>query len=148
MLKSPLLRALAAGLSMSAWSVAAAPLILITKEEAALPSTTLTARSGVTLPPTIEVLSPKAGEPVKSPFRLRIAFRAHGDAKIDPGSVNLVYSRQPPVNLTERVKPFLTASRLDIQEVVVPPGQHEILISVSDDQLHDGVRKLALTVRP
>ena len=120
---------------------------LITESEARLPpaSATATATRSITRGPGIRILSPDAGsQSLASPFPLQIAFEPHGGAKIDLSTVRLTYLRSPNVDLTERVKPGLSEKGIDLKAAEVPPGEHQVRVSVqdSDGKVSNAVLKL------
>jgi hypothetical protein len=108
----------------------------ITTEEAALPPATLPAddaRGGPTRRPTVVVVrpSPSAGL-VRSPLEFKLDFRAFGGAAVDRDSVVLTYLKTPPIDLTQRIMQFMTASGIDVLEAEVPPGLHQFWIEMKD----------------
>ena len=108
---------------------------LIKESEARLPPApaTATATRSITRGPGIRILSPDAGSlSLASPFPLQIAFEPHGGAKIDLSTVRLTYLRSPSVDLTERVKAGLSEKGIDLKAAEVPPGEHQIRVSVQD----------------
>jgi hypothetical protein len=105
---------------------------LIKESEAALPADNARAR-GISRGPTLLVESPRPGAGLQtSPVQLKIKFDAHGGAAIDPGSVLLTYVKRPEIDLTGRVKQYISASGIDAQDAEVPPGTHRIRVEVSD----------------
>src|SRR5205085_3656231 len=74
----------------------AAPLILITPDEAKLPlpkDAIQFVPRGVTRGPQIDLVP--ATTPMKSPTHLQLKFTAHGGATVDPLSVQMTYLRDP-----------------------------------------------------
>lgn len=59
----------------------------------------------------------------------------------------MTYLRSPSVDLTERVKPGLTEKGIDLKAAEVPPGEHQIRVSVqdSDGRASNAVLKLNVT---
>ena len=107
---------------------------LITDEEAQLPvAAKLIARGGLTRGPGIKQISPVDNK-VKMPFDIKLLFEPHGGAKIDPASVKMTYLKAPLVDLTERIKPYISASGIDIAKVEVPPGEHHLKVQVTDSK--------------
>ena len=107
---------------------------LITDEEAKLPvAAKITARGGLTRGPSIKVISP-ADNKVKMPFDMKLLFEPHGGANIDPASVKMTYLKAPLVDLTERIKPFISANGIDMAKVEAPPGEHHLKIQVTDSK--------------
>jgi hypothetical protein len=111
--------------------------VLIKESEAALPplATAAGATRAITRGPTIRVIAPAPDSgPVKSPFALKIAFEPHGGAKVDPSTVQVIYLRNPTVDLTERVKAGLSGKGIELGAAEAPPGAHQIRISVEDNE--------------
>ena len=110
---------------------------LITQSEANLPTAPITQIStrGLTRGPTIDQLAPPpdAVSPVGA-LALKITFAGHNGATIDPASVRVTYLKQPAVDLTPRLKPYITATGIDATGVDVPPGVHLIRIDLTDTE--------------
>ncbi|RAU22441.1 hypothetical protein CU669_06970 [Paramagnetospirillum kuznetsovii] len=117
---------------------------LITAAEAALPAASGITMRGVTRGPGVKLINPSE---VKSPFNLKVAFEPHGGAKIEPSSVKVVYLKSPTVDITDRVKPFVTADGIDMGKAEVPAGQHSIRVDVKDSDGRAGSATLQLTVK-
>ena len=115
--------------------VANAGSVLIKPEEAALPSPPETpsfasVTRAITRRPSVTLASPEAS--VTSPFNLEFKFQAHGGSSINLDSFHLIYLKNPNVDLTARVKPFVTASGVDMVAAEAPPGRHVIKVRISD----------------
>jgi hypothetical protein len=126
---------------------AADPVQLITREEAGLPATPAATGSvrNLTRGPAIDTL----GTPAKvgnAPFRLAVRFVPSNGVPIEPNSVRITYRRQPAIDLTARVKPFVTATGIEAPAVVVPPGQHVVEIEATDKEGRTGRSQFTLTV--
>ena len=120
---------------------------LITAQEARLPDDPEGMRYGVALGPAIIVLSPSpAAGFIRSPFALRIKFQSRGGAEIDADSVLLTYKKVPPIDLTQRVRSFITPERMEVDNVEAPPGQHRIRIDVKDNRGHTGFTELTIKI--
>jgi hypothetical protein len=102
---------------------------LITSEEAALPVRSvplLELRGSPTRRPIVVVVSPPPGAGlIHSPLELKLEFRAFGGSKIDPDSVVVTYLKDPAIDITHRITPFISTSGIVITEADVPPGKHE-----------------------
>jgi hypothetical protein len=122
---------------------------LIKSEEASLPppstsaSVTLVTR-GITRKPNVILTSP--GASVTSPFDLQFKFEAHGGSKIKPNTFHIIYLRTPNVDLTARVKPFVTTDGVDMTGAEAPPGKHMIKVTVSDSDNREGSAVFTLNV--
>jgi len=119
-----------------AGSAQAQTLQLITADEAKLPNAVgQIASRGVTRGPGIKMTSPDpAAKDHKGPIDLKIAFEPRGGSKIDASSVRVTYMKSPEVDLTERVKGGIKAEGIDVSKAVMPPGTHQIRVTVKDDE--------------
>lgn len=145
-----ILRRLIAACAVSVALVLAAPagaLELITPAEAALPAARMGPERGISRGPTIVIVSPspEAGN-IKSPLNLRIKFESHGAAKIDIDSVLVTYLKRPTVDLTQRIKPFIAATGINVEGAEVPPGTHTLRVDVSDTDGRPGWADFSFTV--
>lgn len=109
---------------------------LIKDAEAKLPAATAggLATRGITRGPGIKQVSPDSSQSIKSPFNFKVAFEPRGGAKIDLSSVKVTYLKSPPVELLDRVKPGLNETGIDLNGAEVPPGDHQIRVSVTDSE--------------
>lgn len=119
---------------------------LISNEEAKLPAAAkFTARGGLTRGPGVKIVSPAEGV-VKGPFDMKFQFEPRGGSKIDPASVKVTYLKTPLVDLTDRVKPFVSASGIDMSKVQIPPGEHDIKVQVTDSEGRVGSTVVSLVI--
>jgi hypothetical protein len=141
---------LAAGLVLSIVSTPAqAGSVLITPEEASLPppkgAVAVTSR-GITRGPRIEYLgSPSA---THSPVRLQLKFESFGGAKIDPNSVKVTYMKNPAVDLTPRLKPFVQPTGIDMADAVLPSGDHMLRVDLKDSDGRAATTSFTLKIAP
>ncbi|RYE30457.1 MAG: hypothetical protein EOP23_19020 [Hyphomicrobiales bacterium] len=144
--RTTLLSALALVLGGSA-TLAAEPVRLITAEEARLPSADpgATQERNLTRGPGIDAIAPPPIG-VSGTFRLAVKFKPRNSVAIDPESVRVTYRRQPEVDLTARLKPFVTAAGIEAPAVIVPPGKHVIVIEATDKEGRIGRSQMTLTV--
>jgi hypothetical protein len=102
-------------------------------------------RGTPTRPPDVIVQSPTG--PVASPFPLRVTFTPHNGARVDPNGVTVTLLTKPEVDLTNRVRPYLSAGGVDFGQAEAPPGQFQIRIELIDDAGHIGAATVDLQVR-
>jgi hypothetical protein len=74
--------------------------------------------------PQIKITSPKLDGPLLTPVVVDIVFEAASNKIIDYDSLRLKYLKLIPIDLTDRVKPYLSNNRLIVKDVKVPPGRH------------------------
>jgi len=120
--------------------------ILITEQEAKLPADPTRERD-IIRGPTVRVVSPApdAGT-VKSPLYLRLKFDSHGGAMIDIDTIKITYKRLPPVDLTQRLKPFTKLDGIEMSTAEVPPGTHTLRVDVKDTAARSGALNFTFTV--
>ena len=109
---------------------------LISEAEAAMPASSdagMTLR-GITRGPSVEVVSPAPNAHLKSPLALVVKFNARNNATIDKDSVKITYIKAKAVDLTPRVKAFVTDDGIDMEKAEVPPGNHTLRVDVKDSQ--------------
>jgi len=127
-------------------SVTAAQTVqLITDKEAKLPAAPQAPSRAITRGPGVKLLSPESV--AKAAFSLKVAFEPRGGSKIDPGSVEVTYLKNPPVDLTSRVKSAIRPDGIDLASASAPAGDHPIRISVRDDQGRQGSLVINLSVK-
>lgn len=128
-------------------ALAAEPVRLITVEEARLPSADPGAAQerNLTRGPGIDTVAPPPIG-VSGTFRLAVRFKQRNSVAIDPESVRVTYRRQPEIDLTARLKPFVTAAGIEAPAVIVPPGKHVIVIEATDKEGRIGRSQMTLTV--
>lgn len=110
--------------AMAAW--------LISPEEAALPEGTAMHKRGIFPGPKIEVSSPSAAAPVKSPINLHVNFKPRNGSTVDLSSVRISYLKKNTVDLTQRLKGSISAEGIDYKNADIPPGKHTLSFDVKD----------------
>ena len=123
--------------------------VLITETEAQLPSQKgafAVATRGITRGPRIEYVSDTAGS--QSPIRLRVKFESFGGSKIDTDSLKVIYLKTPAVDLTDRVKPFIQPTGIDMPDAVLPVGEHSLRVDVKDSDGRTATSNFVLKVLP
>jgi hypothetical protein len=123
---------------------------LVTNDEAALPAGAIPAlelRGSPTRRPNVVVVSPQPGAGlIHSPLDLKLRFHAFGGAEIDPDSVVVTYLKQPAIDITQRIMPFITAAGIDVSQAEVPPGTHKFWIELKDKSGRIGAAEISFQV--
>jgi len=106
---------------------------VITGAEAALPpSATSKAGRSITRGPAIRQVSPAGAVAPNQPFTLKVEFAGRGGEKINPASVQVAVLRGNNVDVTSRIKPYVTANGIEIPNAMVPAGVYALQVTVSD----------------
>jgi len=138
-------------LALPAW---AQPLLLVSEEEvarerAAAPSAIVARSAPQPGAPTIKVLAPLLGnEPLGNPIRIELVFAAEPDAQIDPASFRAQYGALR-IDLTNRIVARVTVERtgLKVDNVVIPSGNHRLLLRIADTKARTGEVELRFSVQ-
>ncbi|MDR3435862.1 hypothetical protein [Telmatospirillum sp.] len=137
--------ALFAGLVL--WAGSAAATTLITDDEAKRPNDTQTsATRGITRGPSIRYDAPPAGPAAHAPFDFHVQFEAHGGATIDPSHIKVTYLKVPSVDLTERLRPYISADGINMPKAQVPSGEHPLRVEVEDSDGRSSEQMISLKV--
>jgi hypothetical protein len=132
-------------IAMPASAFAAA---LITPEEAALPlmkGAVPNSGRGITRGPKITVSDEGAKS---SPIRFQVKFQPLGGSTIDLDGLKVIYLKQPNVDLTPRVKPFVLPTGIDMPDALLPPGDHLMRIDVKDSEGRVSTTSFLLKIAP
>ena len=133
---------LMAGASIAA---AAQTVQLITNDEAKLPAASQASARAITRGPGVKLVSPETVG--KNAFAFKVAFEPRGGSKIDPASVQVVYLKDPQVDLTSRVKSGIGPEGIELAAARAPVGEHPIRVSVRDDEGRQGIATFNLVVK-
>ncbi|HEY5797194.1 MAG TPA: hypothetical protein VIU82_19470 [Bosea sp. (in: a-proteobacteria)] len=141
--------AVAATISSTA-AKAAEPVQLITREEAGLPAPDASGSAvrNLTRGPAIDTQGTLGSGVAGKPLRLAVKFVPSNGVPIDPESVRVIYRRQPALDVTTRVKAFITAQGIEAPAVLVPPGKHVIEIQAVDKEGRIGRTQMTLNIAP
>jgi hypothetical protein len=121
------------------WSGAASAVTLITDDEAKRPNDPqLGATRGITRGPAIHFEPPTSNPAPHAPFDFRVHFEAHGGAAVDPDHIRITYLKTPNVDLTDRLRPYITAQGIDMPAAQLPGGEHALHIVVEDTEGRSG----------
>ena len=129
-------------------SGASAGVVLITPDEAQLPTPKgVLAPRAITRGPRVELSDSDHGE-LHSPLRLQLKFKGFGGATIKLDSLRATYLKQPNVDLTPRLKPYAQSTGIEIPDAEVPPGQHFVRIEIQDSDGRNTATTFVLNVAP
>src|SRR5262249_32547468 len=108
---------------------------LVTDQEAGYPDDPYgVTRGAPTAGPEVEVVSPSLAGLIKSPFNLKIRFKAHGGAEVDRDSITVTYRKVPAIDITQRIGSYVRADGIDLNNAELPAGTHGFRIDVKDSR--------------
>jgi hypothetical protein len=121
---------------------------VVTAQEAALPpSPSSKAGRAISRGPAVRQVSPAGAVAPKKPFALTVEFAARGGEKIDPNSVQIAILRGDNVNITQRLKPFITATGIKVTDAMVGAGTHVLQVTVSDSGGRQSIANIEIVAR-
>jgi hypothetical protein len=121
---------------------------VVTSQEAALPlSTASKAGRAISRGPAIRQVSPAGPVAPNSPFALRVEFVGRGGEKIDPATAQITILRGNNVNVTQRLRAFITANGIEIPDAMVAPGTHVLQVAVSDSGGRQSLANIEIEAR-
>jgi hypothetical protein len=118
---------------------------LVTSEEALRPDQKVATTRAISRGPSIKLIS-NATVDAKS-FQFKIALEPKGGSKIDSHSFKIEYLKQPPVELTERLKSAFSGGQLSIPVATLPKGLHAFKVSVKDSEGREGHSIISLEAK-
>lgn len=128
----------------------AGDLWLISPEEAAFAPATednlIRSRGLNNKGPRIDVLKPAEDIPQHSPLEIQVRFYPN-PATVNPDSVKVQLVKFIAIDITDRVKPYLSEAGINVKEANIPPGNHLVRITVSDGKGETSSREIELQVR-
>jgi hypothetical protein len=98
--------------------------------------------------PDIAMVTPAVlADPLKTPFPIRIAFKAKDGAVIKPETFRALYGFLK-VDITERLtgKAKVTMEGINVESAAIPSGSHRLVLRVSDDKNREGEAEIRFTV--
>jgi len=113
------------------------PILLVSQTELdALPTDTPVAwGSKPTSPegPTIAIASPTNNATYEGPFPIKVEFLPGPKGyAIDLDSLKLEYKKAWGIDITDRVRDYITGTAIDVAESELPTGRHTVEIEIAD----------------
>ena len=125
------------------------PLVLVTPKEAMAPDPPggLLGREeeGDDKGPEIVVFSPEDRSRLAAPVAVRVRFAPRG-AAVDLKTLKVTYVKWINIDLTDRLRPYVSAEGIDVKEADLPKGRHTVRISIGDAAKRTSARTLQFEV--
>ena len=118
---------------------------LVTSEEANRPDQQFSLTIAISRGPTIKLIINASVD--SKTFLFKIAMDPKGGAKLDTHTFKIEYLKNPPVELTERLKFALTGNQLSIPAASIPKGVHTFKVSVKDTDGREGQSVISLEAK-
>lgn len=140
-----IIRLMCIALFLTAPSAYAQTIQLISADEAKQPAAaSKPASRAITRGPGVKLASP---ESVSGNFAFKVAFEPRGESKIDPATVKVEYLKGSGIDLTERLKPSIKPTGIEVAAASAPAGEHPIRVTVRDSEGRLGTTEFKLTVK-
>lgn len=118
---------------------------LVTSDEASRPDQQITSTRAISRGPSIKLLSNSSVD--AKAFQFKVAMEPKGGAQLDNHSFKIEYLKNPPVELTERLKFAFSGNQLTIPVASVPKGVHTFKVSVKDTDGREGHSIISLEAK-
>lgn len=125
---------------------------LITPEEAAMAPAAQPPRGivgvgqeDISAGPIIEVVEPVSGGRGPMPIQVLIRFTPRAEP-IDLASLKVTLVKFIDIDITDRIRPFVTLEGIQVKEAKIPPGKHRVRITVSDKAGDLSVKEVSFEV--
>lgn len=82
--------------------------------------------------PVIEVISPQRGTPLKPPVPITVKFIKREGKEIDLSTFKVEYLKFITLDITPRVRDYVTKEGIKVPEAKLPSGIHTIRLSIGD----------------
>jgi len=125
-----------------------APLQIITSEEAVQPASRgqfTPRRQG----PGIAVMLPDTTAPTSSPFPIHVEFTKRAEsAPVNMASLKLTYMKLWGIDITDRVRDYISGTTISVPETEIPAGEHTIEIYIEDEDRRISTKQITIRVEP
>jgi hypothetical protein len=99
------------------------------------------------LGPTINVIAPKENMVQIAPFDIDIRFEQRGAAVVDLASLKVFLMKLWDIDITDRVRPYVSGDGIHVTHADFPKGQHTIKIAIADHEGHESLRTMTVMVQ-
>lgn len=96
--------------------------------------------------PGIEIVKPTEGAVIPTPAEILIRFLPK-NVTIDLSSLKVTLMKFIPIDLTDRLKPYLTAEGIAVKDAKVPTGTYRIRITLSDARGTSSTKEISFDIR-
>ena len=96
--------------------------------------------------PKVIVRNPGEVAEVVPPVTIDVAFQANDDATVDFKTLKVTYLKLFGIDITDRLRPYLTTAGIHAVNAPLAPGHHSIEISVNDTAGRRTVERFSFTV--
>ncbi|GJL65523.1 MAG: hypothetical protein NPIRA05_04940 [Nitrospirales bacterium] len=94
--------------------------------------------------PIVEIVKPNTENPIGSPVEVLINFKERL-AKINLASLTVEVEKFINIDITDRIKPYVTDQGIHIPDAPLPSGDHSLILYIEDTK--GNPTELSLTIR-
>lgn len=88
-------------------------------------------REDITLGPVIDVVEPLNGSRESMPVQVLVRFAPLSEP-VDLTSLKVILIKFIQIDITDRIRPYVTPEGIQVKEAKIPPGKHRVRISLAD----------------
>jgi hypothetical protein len=97
--------------------------------------------------PAIKVIAPKENMVQIAPFDIDIRFEQRGAAVVDLASLKVFLMKLWDIDITDRVRPYVSGDGIHVTHADFPKGQHTIKIAIADHEGNESLRTMTVMVQ-
>ena len=98
--------------------------------------------------PLIKIVTPQQAAEVASPFPVEIQFEPRpGGAPVKMDTLKLTALKVFEIDVTDRIKPYVSESKVFVKEAKMPSGRHRLKLSIADAAGNLTAQILEVTVK-
>jgi hypothetical protein len=88
-------------------------------------------RDDISIGPVIEIVEPLNGGRGPMPIHVSIRFTPRSEP-VDLASLKVTLVKFIAINITDRIRPYVTPEGIQVNEAKIPPGKHRVRITLAD----------------
>jgi hypothetical protein len=102
-------------------------------------------REDISVGPVIEIVEPPNGGRGPMPIEVLIRFTPRSEP-VDLASLKVTLVKFIQIDITDRIRPYVTPDGIQVKEAKIPPGKHRVRIVVADRAGGLSVKEVAFEV--
>jgi hypothetical protein len=102
-------------------------------------------REDISIGPVIEIVEPLNGGRGSMPIHVSIRFTPRLEP-VDLASLKVILVKFIPIDITDRIRPYVTSEGIQVNEAKIPPGKHRVRITLADRAGEFSVKEVSFEV--
>ena len=102
-------------------------------------------REDISIGPVIEIVEPLNGGRGPMPIQVSIRFTPRSEP-VDLASLKVTLVKFILIDITDRIRPYVTPEGIQVNEAKIPPGKHRVRITLADRAGEFSVKEVSFEV--